>query len=136
MTRLLLAVLVLLALAGCDLGGADHERNAETAATGTTSATTPAPAPVAPSPIERVIEAIRSCEVKSIVFGRGETTYITFRGRQTIRSKKLDADKISRVANKHAKACNIVIGALLIEETPCPITALAGRSYSSPLDSS
>ena len=124
MARLLVAVLVFLALAGCDLGRADHERTAETAATGTTFATMPAQ--VAPSPTERVMKAIRSCEVKSIVFGRGETTYITFRGTRTIRSKKLDREKVSRVANKHANACNIVIGALLIEETPCPITALAG----------
>jgi len=126
MTRLAV-LLTLLALAGCDWGGADSERKAGTAraVTDTMSATTPAP--VAPSPTKRVTEAIRSCEVKSIVFGRGEKTYITFRDGRTIRSKSLDRKRIARVAHERAKACNILIGAELIEETPCPIRVLAGR---------
>ena len=127
MARLLVVLLALLALAGCDWAGPAPERTVETRGGATGTASTPTPASVVPSPTERVTEAIRSCEVKSIVFGRGERTYITFRGERTIRSKRLQTDTIFRVAHDRAKACNIVIGAELVEETPCPITVLAGR---------
>ena len=125
--RLLVVLLALLALAGCDWAGQARERSVETTGGATGTASTPTPAPVVSSPTERVIEAIRTCGVKSIVFARGERTYITFRGGRTVRSKRLNRDKISRVAYGRAKACNIVIGTELVEETPCPIRVLAGR---------
>ena len=126
MARILAILLALLTLAGCDWAGSAPERTVETTGGSTGTASTSTPTPVVPSPTERVTDAIRSCEVKSIVFGRGEKTYVTFRRGRTIRSKRLDTHKISRVAHEQANACNIVIGALLVEETPCPIRVLAG----------
>jgi hypothetical protein len=125
--RLLVILLALLALAGCDWAGQARVRSVETTGGATGTASTPTPTRVVSSPTEGVIEAIRTCGVKSIVFARRERTYITFRGGRTIRSKRLNRDKISRDAHGRAKDCNIVIGTELVEETPCPIRVLAGR---------
>jgi len=105
----LLALLTLLVLTGCDWRGADSEQNGATAQE-TVLPSTATSAPVGPSLTERVVAAIRSCQVKRILFLHGNKTYVTSRGGRTIHSKRLDTDDIAHAAYDHADACNIVIG--------------------------
>jgi hypothetical protein len=110
MARRLSIVLAVLALAGCDLGGSSPEPEALT----TSGATNTAPAPTLtqprPSRTELIVQAIRSCEVKRIVFLHSDVTWVTFRGGETVRSRKLDNEQLERAAWNHSSACDMVIG--------------------------
>ena len=104
-----LALLAVLALAGCDLGGGPPERRAATASEATTTAPATTLTPPQPSRTELVVQAIRSCEVKRIFFLHGGKTWITFRGGRTVHTKH-DTKQIERAAWEHADDCNMVIG--------------------------
>ena len=110
MARLLSTVLAVVALAGCDLGGSSPKPEAAPSSTTTRSAPAPTPTQPPPSRTELVVQAIRSCEVKRIVFLHSGVTWVTFRGGETIRSGKLDNERVERATWKHAGACNMVIG--------------------------
>jgi hypothetical protein len=105
--RLLIALLMILPLTGCDFRGQGSEREA---------ATTVRPAPTAPteslpaasSPTERLIAGIRACEVRRIFFA-GDSTYITFRGGEKVRLTTPIPMNVVRAAYGRAK-CNILIG--------------------------
>ena len=109
MARRLTTVLAVLALAGCDLGGGSPEPEAAT----TIGTTNIAPAPTLSQPhptgTELVVQAIRSCEVKRIVFLHDNTTSITYRGGITVPMKRLNPWVIQRAAER-AAGCNILIG--------------------------
>ena len=109
MTGRLTVLLAVLALAGCDLGDEHPERQVATAS-GVTTAPAPTLRQPRPSRTELVVQAIRSCEVKRIVFLHGDEIWITFRGGTTIHTKRLDPKEVERAAWKHADPCNILIG--------------------------
>ncbi len=102
-------LLAALAPAGCDLGDGPPERHVATSGEGTT---TPAPTLAQPRPsrTELVVQAVRSCEVKRIVFLHGGKIWITYRGGNTVHTRRLDTEEIERAAWEHADPCNIVIG--------------------------
>jgi hypothetical protein len=102
--------LAVLALAGCDLGDGPPERSMPTASGATTTVTAPTPTRPGPSRTELVVQAIRSCEVKRIVFLHSDKIWITFRGGTAIHTKRLDTKEVERAAWKHADACDILIG--------------------------
>ena len=104
-----LALLAVLALAGCDLGGGPPERRAATASEATTTAPATTLTSPQPSRTELVVQAIRSCEVKRIFFLHGGETWITFRRGRTVHTKH-GAKQIERAAWEHADDCNMVIG--------------------------
>ena len=108
----LTVVLAVLALAGCDLGDGPPERHVATSSGAPT--TVPAPTLTQPQPqpsrTELVVQAIRSCEVKRIVFLHSGKIWITFLGGNTIHTRRLDTKEVERAAWKHAGACNILIG--------------------------
>jgi hypothetical protein len=108
LARWLSTLLAVLALAACDLGGSS-EREAVT----TSGAPSAAPAPTLTEPrptrTERVVQAIRACEVKSILIARDDTMWITYRGGRTVPMKRLNPWDIQR-ATERADACNILIG--------------------------
>lgn len=110
MARRYIALVAVLALAGCDLGGGTPER--QVAPSSGTTSTAPAPTLTVPrpTPTELVVQAIRSCEVKRIVFGHGENTWVTFRGGETVRHRKLDTERLERAAWNHSRACDMVVG--------------------------
>jgi hypothetical protein len=70
--------LAVLALAGCDLGDGPPERSTATASEATVTAHAPTPTQPSPSRTELVVQAIRSCEVKRIVFLHSGKIWITF----------------------------------------------------------
>ena len=105
-----LALLAVLALAGCDLGGGPPERRAATASEATTTAPATTLTPPQPSRTELVVQAIRSCEVKRIVFLHDGNTWVTFRGGRRVHTRRLDTKEIERAAWEHADDCNMVIG--------------------------
>jgi hypothetical protein len=102
--------LAVLALAGCDLGDGPPERQVATANGAMTTAPAPAMTQPRPSRTELVVQAIRSCEVKRILFVHGDNTWITFRGGRTVHTRRLDTKEIERAAWEHADPCNILIG--------------------------
>ena len=110
MARRLSALLVILALAGCDLGGGKTEREVATSSESTSTSLVSTLEEPRPSLTELVVQAIRSCEVKRIVFLRGDNTWITYRGGETVHTKGLATKDLERAAWKHAAACNLVIG--------------------------
>jgi len=57
-----------------------------------------------------VVQAIRSCEVKRIVFLHSGKIWITYRGANTVHTRRLDTEEIERAAWEHADRCNILIG--------------------------
>jgi hypothetical protein len=103
------AMLAVLALAGCDLGDGPPERSIPTSGA-TTTVIAPTLTQPGPSRTELVVQAIRSCEVKRIVFLHSGKIWITFRGGTTIHTKRLDTKEVERAAWKHADPCNILIG--------------------------
>ena len=103
------SLLAALALAGCDLGDGPPERHVATSSEGTTTAPAPTLAQPRPSRTELVVQAIRSCEVKRIVFLHDNTTSITYRGGRTVPMKRLNPWVIQRAAER-AAGCNILIG--------------------------
>ena len=106
----LTVVLAVLALAGCDLGDGPPERHVATSSGAPTTVPAPTLTQPQPSRTELVVQAIRSCEVKRILFAHGNNTWITFRGGATIHTRRLDTREVERAAWKHAGACNILIG--------------------------
>ena len=104
------ALLAVLALAGCDLGDGSPGRNGVTAIEGTSTGPAPTLARPRPSRTELVVQAIRSCEVKRIVFLHDGNTWVTFRGGRRVHTRRLDTKEIERAAWEHADACNMVIG--------------------------
>jgi len=106
----LAVVLAVLALAGCDLGDGPPERHVATSSGAPTTAPAPTLTQPQPSRTELVVQAIRSCEVKRIFFAHGANTWITFRGGNTVRTRRLATGMIERAAWKHADGCNILIG--------------------------
>ena len=110
MPRLVAALLALLALAGCDLGGGAPEREAFTTSGTTSAIPVPTLAQPIPTRTELIVQAIRSCEVKRILFLHSDVTWVTFRGGETIRSGKLANEQLERAAWKLAGACHMVIG--------------------------
>jgi hypothetical protein len=104
------AMLAVLALAGCDLGDGPPERHVATPSGAATTAPAPTPTQSRPSPTELVVQAIRSCEVKRIVFPHSDKIWITFRGGTTIHTTRLDTKEVERAAWEHADPCNILIG--------------------------
>jgi hypothetical protein len=101
-------LLAALALAGCDLGDGPPERHVATSSEGTTTA--PAPTLARPTRTELVVQAVRSCEVKRIVFLHSGKIWITYRGGNTVHTRRLDTEEIERAAWEHADPCNILIG--------------------------
>ena len=108
--RLFATLAAVLALAGCDLGGGTPERHVATSNGATSSAPEPTLTEPRPTRTELVVQAIRACGVKRILFLHSEVTWVTFRGGETIRSGKLDNEQLERAAWNHASACNMVIG--------------------------
>ena len=106
----LTAVLAVLALAGCELGDGPPERHVETRSGAPTTAPAPTLTQPRPSRTELVVQAIRSCGVKRIVFLHSGRVWITFRGGTTIHTRRPDTKEVERAAWKHADACNILIG--------------------------
>ena len=104
------ALLAVLALAGCDLGDGSPERKGSTGGGGTSTDPAPTLTQRRPSRTELVVQAIRSCEVKRIVFLHDGNTWVTFRGGRMIHTRRLDTKEIERAAWEHADACNMVIG--------------------------
>jgi hypothetical protein len=104
------AMLAVLALAGCDLGDGPTERKVATPSGEATTAPSPTLTQPRPSRIELVVQAIRSCEVKRIVFAHGDNTWITYRGGNTVHTRRLDTEEIERAAWEHADPCDILIG--------------------------
>jgi hypothetical protein len=102
--------LAVLALAGCDLGDGPPERSTATASEATVTAHAPTPTQPSPSRTELVVQAIRSCEVKRIVFLHSGKIWITFRGGTTIHTRRFDTKEVERAAWEHAGPCNILIG--------------------------
>jgi hypothetical protein len=103
-------LLAALALAGCDLGDGPPERHVATSSEGTTTAPAPTLAQPRPSSTELVVQAIRSCEVKRIVFLHSGKIWITYRGGNTVHTRRLETEEIERAASEHADPCNILIG--------------------------
>ena len=103
-------LLAALALAGCDLGDGPPERHVATSSEGTTTVPAPTLAQPRPSRTELVVQAIRSCEVKHIVFLHSGKIWITYRGGNTIHTRRLDTEEIEPAAWEHADPCNILIG--------------------------
>ena len=85
-------LLAALALAGCDLGDGPPERKVATPSGEATTAPAPTLAQPRPSRTELVVQAIRSCEVKRIVFAHGDNTWIIYGGGNTVHTRRLDAD--------------------------------------------
>jgi hypothetical protein len=106
----LTAMLAVLAFAGCDLGDESPERHVATPSGAATTAPASTLTEPRPSRTELVVQAIRSCEVKRIVFLHSGKIWITFRGGTTIHTKRLDTKEVERAAWKHADPCNILIG--------------------------
>ena len=104
------ALLAVLALAGCHLGDGSPDRKGATASRGTSTAPAPTLTQPGPSRTELVVQAIRSCEVKRIVFLHDGNTWVTFRGGRRVHTRRLDTTEIERAAWEHADACNMVIG--------------------------
>ena len=102
--------LAVLALAGCDLGGGPLERSTATPNGATTTAPALTLTQPRPSRTELVVQAIRSCEVRRIVFLHSGKIWITFRGGTTIHTRRFDAKEVERAAWEHADPCNILIG--------------------------
>jgi|SRR5215211_2889812 len=102
-------LLAALALAGCDLGDGSPEQVA-TASGATTTAPAPTLTQPRPSRTELVVQAIRSCEVKRIVFLHSGKIWITYRGANTVHTRRLDTEEIERAAWEHADPCDILIG--------------------------
>ena len=103
-------LLAALALAGCDLGDGPPERHVATSSEGTTTAPAPTLAQPRPTRTELVVQAIRSCEVKRIVFLHSGKIWITYRGGNTVHTRRLDTEEIERAAWSSGTSCNILIG--------------------------
>jgi len=103
-------LLAALALAGCDLGDGAPERHVATPSGEATTAPATTLTRPRPSRTELVVQAIRSCEVKRILFAHGANTWITYRGGNTVHTRRLDTEEIERAAWEHADPCNILIG--------------------------
>lgn len=89
---------VALALPGC-FGGAE-QATSEPQQTTTSDPSTVAP--VSPrTPTERVLQAIRRCDVKSIFFTAGDLTFVTYRDGTKARSKRLDQETLSNAAQPY-----------------------------------
>lgn len=104
-----IASAVALALAGCRGGG-------EQATSQPQQGTRPEDSTVALSrpstPTERVLRAIRSCEVERIFFTAGDVTYVTYREGRTVRSKRLDQKALGDAASPYGPReddCQITI---------------------------
>jgi hypothetical protein len=100
---------VALALAGC-FGGGEKATSEPQQAT-TPDASTVAPV-VPPTPTERVLQAIRKCEVKNILFAHGNLTFVTYRDGTKARSKRLDQKALSNAAQPYVLReddCRIII---------------------------
>ena len=104
------ALLAVLALTGCDLGDGSPERKGSTGSGLTSTAPAPTLAQPRPSRTELVVQAIRSCEVKRIVFLHSGKIWITYRGGNTVHTRRLETEEIERAAWEHADPCNILIG--------------------------
>lgn len=78
-----IALIAVLALAGCELGGGTPQR--EAAPTSETMPIEPEPTVTQgpPTRTELVVQAIRECEIKSILIARDDTMWITYRGGRT-----------------------------------------------------
>jgi hypothetical protein len=68
-----IALIAVLALAGCDLGGGTPERHVATSRGATSSAPEPTLTDPRRTPTELVVQAIRGCEVKHIVIAHDDT---------------------------------------------------------------
>ena len=110
MVARLTVLLVVLSLAGCDLGDGPPERRVATASRAATSAPAPTLTQPRPSRTELVVRAIRTCEVKRILFAHDDNTWITFRGGRTLHTRKLDTREVERAAWERAGPCDILIG--------------------------
>ena len=100
---------VALALAGCFGGG--KKATSEPQQTTTPDASTVAPVSP-PTPTERVLQAIRKCEVKSIFFTASDLTFVTYRDGTKARSKRLDQKALSNAAQPYVLReddCRIII---------------------------
>jgi hypothetical protein len=104
-----IAFVVAQALAGCWGGG-------EKAASEPQLGTRPEASTVAlccpPTLTERVLRAIRSCEVERIFFTAGDLTYVTYDNGRTFRSKRLDQKVLGDAASSYGPReddCHITI---------------------------
>jgi hypothetical protein len=88
-------LVVALAPAGC-FGG--EKATSEPQQTTTSDASTVALVSPPTTPTERVLQAIRKCEVKSILFAHGNLTFVTYRDGTKARSKRLDEKTLSDAA--------------------------------------
>jgi hypothetical protein len=100
---------VSLALAGCFGGGEKTTSEPQQATTPEASTVTPV---VPPTPTERVLQAIRKCEVKSIVLAHDNLTFVTYRDGTKARSKRLDQKALMNAAYRVSSEddCRILIG--------------------------
>jgi hypothetical protein len=89
---------VAFALSGCFGGG---EKAAPESQQTTTSDASTVARVSPPTPTERVLQAIRKCEVERIFFTAGDVTFVTYRGGTKARSKKLDQEALSNAAQPY-----------------------------------
>jgi hypothetical protein len=108
MARLLTALVAVLALAGCELGGGAPEGQLATASGATSTAPAPTLTDLGPTRTELVVQAIRACEVKRILIAHDDTMWITYPGGRTIPMRRVNPWAVQR-ATEHADSCNILI---------------------------
>jgi hypothetical protein len=97
------------ALAGCGGGG---EKATSEPQQGTTLEASTVVLCCPPTPTERVLRAIRSCDVKRIFFTAGDLTYVTYRDGRKLRSKRLDQKALGDAASPYGPRedeCDITI---------------------------
>jgi hypothetical protein len=108
--RVVIGFVVALALAGC-FGGGEKATSEPQQTTTTPDASTVAPVSP-PTPTERVLQAIRNCEVQSIFFTVSDLTFVTYRDGTKARSKRLDQKALSNAVQPYVLReddCRIII---------------------------
>jgi len=61
------------------------------------------------TPTERVRTAIKTCEVRSIMFA-DDATYVTYRDGRKVRSHRLDENALMSAVGSREDGCRIIIG--------------------------
>jgi hypothetical protein len=111
MTCLVIGCATALALAGCRDGGEQGISDAQQATTEPQRATPTLTVKFCcPStPTERVRTAIKTCEVRSIMFA-DDATYVTYRDGRKVRSHRLDENALMSAVGSREDGCRIIIG--------------------------
>jgi hypothetical protein len=106
---IVIASVVALALSGCGGGG---EKATSEPQQGTTREASTVALCCPLTPTERVLRAIRACEVKRIFFTAGDLTYVTYDDGRKFRSKRLDRKALGDAASPYGPReddCHITI---------------------------